>query len=160
MIGLVCSFIWIRGSKHSFLTSFSNFYCYFPFSSIFATLLLTSFFAPFSVAPDSNFLSRFHTFCTPDTTSYMRPHISGTHNRLSQSKKLVGTLYKNLYRHSFPVPPFFAKVSHANVYWAIVYHTFSSHLNPQTDIFLRDISLRKVNAVQPKTGIAKGFPYL
>ncbi len=31
MIGLVCSFIWIRGSKHSFLTSFSNFYYYFLF---------------------------------------------------------------------------------------------------------------------------------
>jgi hypothetical protein len=27
----ICSFIWIRGSKHSFLTSFSNFYCYFLF---------------------------------------------------------------------------------------------------------------------------------
>jgi hypothetical protein len=27
----ICSFIWIRGSKHSFLTSFSNFYRYFPF---------------------------------------------------------------------------------------------------------------------------------
>ncbi len=26
-----CSFIWIRGSKHSFLTSFSNFYRYFLF---------------------------------------------------------------------------------------------------------------------------------
>ncbi len=25
----ICSFIWIRGSKHSFLISFSNFYCYF-----------------------------------------------------------------------------------------------------------------------------------
>ncbi len=27
----ICSFIWIRGSKHSFLTSFSNFYRYFLF---------------------------------------------------------------------------------------------------------------------------------
>ncbi len=27
----ICSFIWIRGSKHSFLTSFSKFYCYFLF---------------------------------------------------------------------------------------------------------------------------------
>jgi hypothetical protein len=27
----ICSFNWIRGSKHCFLTSFSNFYCYFLF---------------------------------------------------------------------------------------------------------------------------------
>jgi hypothetical protein len=27
----ICSFIWIRGSKHSFLTSFSDFYHYFLF---------------------------------------------------------------------------------------------------------------------------------
>ncbi len=47
------------------------------FSSIFATSLLTSFFAPFLVAQDSNFLSRFYTFRTPDTTSYMHPHVSG-----------------------------------------------------------------------------------
>ncbi len=137
----ICSFIWIRGSKHSFLTSFSNFYRYFLFSSIFATLLLTSFFAPFSVVQDSNFLSRFHTFCTPDTTSYMRPHVSGTHYSFSQSKMLMGTWYQDKYWHSFPVPPFFAKVSCANVRWTITYHTFSFCLNPQTDIFLRDISL-------------------
>jgi hypothetical protein len=27
----ICSFKWIRGSKHCFLTSFSDFYCYFLF---------------------------------------------------------------------------------------------------------------------------------
>ncbi len=27
----ICSFDWIRGSKHCFLTSFSNLYCYFLF---------------------------------------------------------------------------------------------------------------------------------
>ncbi len=36
----------------------------------------------------------------------MRLHISGTHDAFSQRKMLVGTWYKNLYRHSFPVPPF------------------------------------------------------
>ncbi len=41
-------------------------------------MLLTSFFAPFLVAWDSNFLSHFYTFRTSTTTSYMRPHISGT----------------------------------------------------------------------------------
>jgi hypothetical protein len=34
------------------------------------------------------------------------------------------------------------KVSHANVHWAIVSHTFSSHINPQSETFLPDISLR------------------
>ncbi len=37
-------------------------------------------------------------------------------------------------------------------------HTFSRK-NPWTDIFSRDISLRKVNAVQSGTGTAKGFLY-
>ncbi len=58
----ISSFYWIRGSKHSFLTSFSNLNCYF-FSSIFAQLLLTSFFAPFSVVWESNFSSRFLYLC-------------------------------------------------------------------------------------------------
>jgi hypothetical protein len=38
--------------------------------------------------------------------SYMGPHISGTHDAFSWSKILVGTWYKHLYRHYFPVPPF------------------------------------------------------
>jgi hypothetical protein len=37
---------------------------------------------------------------------------------------------------------FLPKVSHANVRRAIASHTFSSHINPWTDTFLRDISLR------------------
>ncbi len=88
-------FIWIRGSKHSFLTSFSNFYRYFLFLVFFAMSLLTSFFAPFSVARDSDFLSRFHTFCTPDTMSYMHPHVSVTPYAFSWSKMLVGTWYQD-----------------------------------------------------------------
>ncbi len=91
----ICSFILIRGSKHSFLTSFSNFYRYFLFLVFFATSLLSSFFAPFSVAQDSDFLSHFHTFCTPDTTSYMHPHVSGTPYAFSWSKMLVGTWYQD-----------------------------------------------------------------
>ncbi len=91
----VCSFIWIRGSKHCFLTSFSNFYCYFPFSSIFSMSLLTSFFATFLVVRDSDLLSHFRTFCTPDTRSYMHPHVSGTHYAFSRSKTLVGTWYQD-----------------------------------------------------------------
>jgi hypothetical protein len=55
------------------------------------------------------FLSHFHTFCTPDTTSYMRPHVSGTHYAFFWSKTLVGTWYQDKYRHSFPIPPFFCE---------------------------------------------------
>jgi hypothetical protein len=91
----ICSFIWIRGSKHCFLTSFSNLYRYFLFLVFFETSLLTSFFAPFFIARDSNFLSHFYTFCTPDTKSYMRPHVSGTLYAFSQSKTLMGTWYQD-----------------------------------------------------------------
>ncbi len=55
---------------------------------------------------------------------------------------------------------FFPKVSCTNVHWAIANHTFSSHLNPQTDTFLRDISLHYINAVQLGKGILKGFPII
>ncbi len=65
------------------------------FSSIFATLLLTSFFLPFLVAQESDFLFHFYTFCTPNTTLYMQPHVAGTHYAFSQSKTLVGTWYQN-----------------------------------------------------------------
>ncbi len=54
---------------------------------------MASFFAPFLVAWESNFLSRFYTFRTPTTMSYMRPHISGTLHAFSRSKTLVGTWY-------------------------------------------------------------------
>ncbi len=47
----------------------------------------------------------------------MCPHVSGTHHTFSWSKTLVGTWYQDKYRHSFPIPPFFAKVSCANVHW-------------------------------------------
>ncbi len=75
-------------------------------SSIFSTWLLTIFFAPFLVAWDSNFLSCFYTFHTPNTTLYMHPHIAFSHYTFSWSKTLVGIWYKILYRRSYPVPPF------------------------------------------------------
>ncbi len=56
-------------------------------------LTMASLFAPFLVAQDSDFLSRFYTFCTPTTTSYIRPHISGTLYEFSRNKTLVGTWY-------------------------------------------------------------------
>jgi hypothetical protein len=125
----ICSFIWIRGSKHSFLTSFSNFYRYFLFL-VFLQRCYLLFSLQLSWLRGTPISHPIYTFCTPNTTSYMCSHISGTHYACSQSKTLVGTWYQDLYRHSFPIPPFFPKVSHANVHWVIANHTFSSHLNP------------------------------
>jgi hypothetical protein len=92
----ISSFYWIRGSKHCFLTSFSNLNCYFLFLVFSQNRYLRV----------SLHLSRLHgnpiphpiffTFGSPSTTLYMRPHISGTHDMFSQSKILVGTWYKNV----------------------------------------------------------------
>ncbi len=79
------------------------------FSSISGTLLLTSFFAPFLVARDPNFLSCFYTFCTLNTTLYMRPHIAGTDYAFSQSKTLVGTCFQKLVSAFFPCSAFFQR---------------------------------------------------
>ncbi len=136
----ICSFNWIRGSKHCFPTSFSNLYCYFLFlvfsrrHNLLVSLHLSWLRGTLISHP-------INTFRTLNTTSYMHPHISGTHYAFSWSKTLVGTWYQNKYRHSFPVPPFFLKVSRANIHWTIANYTFSFQLNPQTDTFSHDMSL-------------------
>ncbi len=70
------------------------------YSSIFAKLLLTNFFAPFSAAQESDFLSHFLIpLALLGSTSYMHPHISGT-ERVSSSKQVA---CRNLVVDSLPV---------------------------------------------------------
>jgi hypothetical protein len=59
----------------------------------------------------------------------MRPHISGT-KRVGFSKQDAFCLLR--------------KVFEANVQWVNVNDTFLTHKNPQTDVFLRDISPAKL----------------
>ncbi len=56
------------------------------YSSIFAKLLLTNFFAPFLAARESEFLSRFSYHALQASTLYMHPHVSGT-ERVGFSKQ-------------------------------------------------------------------------
>ncbi len=65
------------------------------------------------------------------STSYMRPHISGT--------ECIGFLKQDAF-HILP------KVSGANVRWANANHTFLTHKNPWTDTFSRDISPAKLRS--------------
>ncbi len=114
------------------------------YSSIFAKLLLTNFFAPFLGCTGIQFLIPFLVpLALRGSTLYMRPHISGTES-VNFSKQ-----------DAFHLLP---KVSEANVCWANVNHTFLTHKNPQTDTFLRDISpakLRSTAWVWNPQGISK-----
>jgi hypothetical protein len=100
------AFIGLEGVNvvsHKFLLSLSlSFY-----SSIFTQSLLSSFFAPFLAAQESNFSSHFlKPLVVQGNTWYMRRHVSGTHHAFSQNKMLTETWDMNQYRFSFPVPPF------------------------------------------------------
>jgi hypothetical protein len=134
----ILSFIWIRGSKHSFLTSFSNFYGYFLFlvflrrhyllasshlSWLHGTPISFPVFIPFVL------LIPRHT-CAPMFLAHLTRFLKVRRSWEPGTSVSTGIL-----------SPFrlFPKVSHANVHWAIANHTFS--LNPRTNIFLHDISL-------------------
>ncbi len=137
----ICSFNWIRGSKQCFLTSFSNLNCYILFLVFLRNryLLVLSRLSRLHGNPISH--PFFYTFGTPNTTSYLRPHISGTHDDFSWSKTLVGAWYKNLYQYSFPIPPFAEGFSCKHPVGACKSYLFFSRKIPQTDIFSREISL-------------------
>jgi hypothetical protein len=138
----ICSFNWIRGSKHCFLTSFSNLYCYFLFlvflqhcyllvSSHLSRLRGTPIFHPILI-PFVLWIPRFT--CAPMFLAHITRFLEVRRSWEPGTKISTGILS--------PFHLFFPKASRANVHWAITYHTFSSCLNPRTDNFLRDISLR------------------
>ncbi len=114
------------------------------YSSIFAKLLITNFFAPFLGCTGIQFLVPFLIpLALRGSTSYMHPHISGTEH--------AGLLKQDAFR-------LLPKVSGANVHWANANHTFLTHKNPRTDTFLRDISpakLRSTARVWNPQGISK-----
>ncbi len=137
----ISSFSWIRGSKHCFLTSFSGHNCYFLFLVFLRNCYLLVYLCLSRLHGNPISHPLFYTFGTPSIKSYMRPHISGTLDAFSWSKMLVGTWYKNQYQFSFPVLPFAEGFSCEHWLGARESYLFFSRKIPQTDIFLRDISL-------------------
>ncbi len=135
-----CSFNWIRGSKHCFLTSFFNLYHY----CLFLVFLRHCYLLV------SLHLSRLHG--TPISYPVFIPFI------LQIPCCTCAPIFLAHFRHFLKVrclwepgtristgiiSPFrlFPKVSRANIHGAIVNHTFSSRLNLWIDTFLHDISL-------------------
>ncbi len=136
----ICSYDWIRGSKHCFLTSFSNLNRYFLFlvlsqnryllvslrlSWLCVNLISHPVFIPF-------ILQIPRCTCAPIFLAHITRFLKVRCWWESGTRISTGIL------SPFRLLP---KVSHANVHSAIASHTFSSHINPQTDTFLRDISL-------------------
>ncbi len=132
----ISSFYWIRGSKHCFLTSFSNLNCIFLFLVFFAQSLLTSFYAPFSAAWESDFSSRFFIPLVLQVPRCTCALIFLAHMmRFLKARCLwePGTRISTGFLFPFRLLP---KVSHANTRWAIVNHTFSSHAKSSNWHFL------------------------
>ncbi len=149
----VFSFHSIRGSKHCFLTSFSylNQYflilvffcnCYLQLSLRLCWLHRNPFSCPFFLIP----------LGLQCTTLYVRPQVSGTHQAFSQSKMLVTGFLSQLC-----LSP---KVSLANVCWAIVYHTLSSHPISLSWHYFAWHKPPLSQCVQLGQGILKGFSNL
>jgi hypothetical protein len=123
----ICSFNWIRGSKHCFLTSFSNLYCYILFlvflqncyllvslhlSRLHGNPISYPVFIPFVLQIPHHtcaliFLA--HITCFLEVRCSWEP----------------GTRISTGILSPFRLLP---KVSHANAHWAIANHTFSSHI--------------------------------
>jgi hypothetical protein len=123
----ISNFYWINGSKNCFLTSFSNLNCNFLFlvflrnCYLLVSLCLSRlcrnpishpvFFIPFVLQVP-------HCTCAPIFLAHMTCFLEA---RCSWEP---GTKISTSFLSPFRLLP---KVSHANVRWAIVNHTFYSH---------------------------------
>jgi hypothetical protein len=125
----ICSFNWTRGSKHCFLTSISNLYCYF-LSLVFMQhcYLLVSLHlswlrgTPISYPVFIPFVLRLpRRTCAPIFLAHFTRFLEV--RLLWEPGTRVSTSILSLFR-------LFPKISHANIHWAITNHTFSSHPNP------------------------------
>jgi hypothetical protein len=123
----VSSFDWIRGSKHFFLTSFSNLNCYFLFlvflrnPFLLVSLRLSWLHGNLISCPD--FSHHWESKVLRHTRApIFRAHI--THFSKARRLREPGTRISTGFLSPFRLLP---KVSDANVRWAIANHTFSSH---------------------------------
>ena len=127
MIGLVCSIYWIRGSKHCFLTSFSNLNCYFYFlvfsrnCYLLVSLCLSWLHGNPISWPNFSYLWHskvVHHTCTPMFLA------QNAWTQARRSWEPGSRLTTGILSH-FRI---LLKVSHANIHWAIANYTFSAHI--------------------------------
>jgi hypothetical protein len=120
----ICSFYWMRGSKHFFLTSFSNLNRYF----LFLVFSLSRYLLVSSRLSQHKGIRFFISFFIPLVLQVPCPTCAPIFlahmTRFLEAKRSwkPGTRIST----SFPFR-LLPKVSHANVHWAISNHTFSSH---------------------------------
>ncbi len=153
----ICSFNWIRGSKHCFLTSFSNLNCYFLLlvfsrnSYLLVSLLLSWLHGnPISLPVFIPFVLRIpRRTCAPIFLAHMMHFLEA--RRLWEPGTRISTGFLSPFRLS-------PKDSHATSVRRSRIIPFLLTQNFRANIFSRDISLRQVNAVQLGKGIPKGFP--
>jgi hypothetical protein len=137
----VGSFYWTRGSKLCFLTSFSNFSCYFLILEFLLSCYILVSLRLFWVHGNPIFVPFLKPWALPGSMSYVHPHISGTHHAcFLRARRLWDPgsgLSTGFFSHFRSLP----KISGANIHWAIAYHTFLFPHKPQACTFLLDISL-------------------
>ncbi len=123
----ICSFNWIKGSKHCLLTSFSNLNCYILFLVFLRNhyLLVISHISRLCKNPISHpvfipfVLQIPRCTCAPIFLAYITRFLEV---RCSwEPGTWISTGFSSLFRLS-------PKVSYSNVRWAIAKHTFFSHI--------------------------------
>ncbi len=124
----VCSFYWIIGSKHSFLTSFSYLNCYILILVFLCTCYLL-------VSLHLSWLHRNLISCPifsylwySEVLRCTRPPILLAHITCFLKARCSGEPDTRISTNFLSPFHLLAKVSHANVCWAIANHTFSSHI--------------------------------
>ncbi len=124
----VSSFYWTRGSKQCCLTCFSYFNCYFLILVFLRNRYLRIFFAPFLAAQESNFSSRFLVpLALQASTSYMRPHLSGTEHVGFSKQDARGNLVVASLPVNFPFSAFCRRFLVQTSIGLNMVHTFLSH---------------------------------
>jgi hypothetical protein len=141
----VSSFYWTRGSKQCFLTCFSYFSRYFLILVFLQNCYLLIFFAPFLAAQESDFPSHFLVpLALRASTSYMRPHFSGTENMGFLKQDACRNLVVASLLVNFPFSAFCQRFLVQTSIGLITVHIFLTHKILELTLFLRDLGLAKL----------------
>jgi hypothetical protein len=140
----VSSFHWTRGSKQCFLSCFSYFSCYFHILVFLQNCYLLIYFCAFLGCTGIQFLVPFLIpLALWASMLYMSPHISGTECVGFSKQDAHGILVVASLPVNFPFSAFCQRF----LVWMSIglntIHTFLSHKNSRTDIFLCDLGLAK-----------------
>ncbi len=117
------------------------------YPSIFAKLLLTTFFCAFVGCTGIQFLVLFLIpLALQASTSYMRPQISGTERVGFSKQDTHGNLVVASLQVNFPLFAFCRRFLVQTSIGLNANHTFLTHQNPRTDTFLHDLGLAKLRS--------------